>query len=1204
MPNSFELLVWSDQHKQASMGRSALILEVEKLSFPEWADSYNISTVFSETKKFDAVILLISDKPSARSRLVFFSLFRKGIPIGALVQGEPSFSDPIFSKLNSWNRCWAVDSHIQLVSFLHTQVQEWLLTLNRDLMNYPSGNDLIESWGDVAGSSIDSKYLVEAYEVLSSRGFVCIAGPPGAGKTTLARLLLMKSADEGLVPFELIAQDIKSSQVELKLRGPDDCIILFDIDSIRRSSLFVPLHLFLSAFTVILKSTDTRRRVVLTSSDPRISGLFELFGEAFIELPSPETNRQWRFEEGQKALETFRGLDLLNKVEFVLLSLFEPIVSEDVFKTSLMEIWSRLYFLLHEGFPSEETLTEMYSRSNANLAVSPFRRLNMNNEVFLCSGDTILLEAVDKGMAELSSAGSPLIRVVMETLLNSKMAEQRRAGYSIAHMYKHLSSTEKSRLLFTASRETQSEVLIGFTGMLLADKESFDRSAEGFVRYIMVSGSAGSKRALAASLGIPWLRRDHYFRDIVETISKDSDDRVRAALLMSIDSWGNCKDDYGIINRLLDDKSVTVFRVIMFFLGHKFPNLNRMELTIVNDALTRGNNDELRGLVFGLMNRQLSDFDEESCDLLWLLMQRLPDGGRGLVANNIGARIRFFGHTIRDSLFTDVSEADIRPISQCLLMNYADLYEEEKSILWNMISEKMPQSIEMSKMVLPYIKILEDSNQQLLIKIVLSSDQYGAREALSQLLAGGRTDLIELVESEVSEMINAGTTEEKSRLSWFLLWNFESFEDAPKYLNILLDDNDDTVRKALAFSIKRLGLVDSYSISLLMELSFDKKRSVRAAAAEALAEFSTTGTISERVLALSTDSEPTVRTATLFGISKSTHLDFKTKADFYVFLLDDPEQSVRLQALKSIEKLNNLGSVSGLVEKMTLLLSDRSEKVRSAAVHIVTNHPSISRSRELREKLPDLYLGRLIGGDSIAEELNTARQIQIGLLPKEAPKYEHYSIAVYYNPAKEVGGDYFDFFNLPDGNVGIAVADVAGKGIPAALTMAGLKGTLGASVRSVFDITQIMSKVNSELTVEAGVSGMVGLFYSVLDTKNSLLTYCNAGHNPPMLVSRDGATSFLEEGGLLMGVMDNAIYSSGTTNLYSGDVLVLYTDGITETMNSNDEEFDVAGLQNVIMEFRDLSAQQIINRILKAVEIHGQGTVQADDRTLVVIKRR
>ena len=305
-----------------------------------------------------------------------------------------------------------------------------------------------------------------------------------------------------------------------------------------------------------------------------------------------------------------------------------------------------------------------------------------------------------------------------------------------------------------------------------------------------------------------------------------------------------------------------------------------------------------------------------------------------------------------------------------------------------------------------------------------------------------------------------------------------------------------------------------------------------------------------------------------------------------------------------ISTLNNLGSVSGLVEKMTLLLSDRSEKVRSAAVHIVTNHPSISRSRELREKLPDLYLGRLIGGDSIAEELNTARQIQIGLLPKEAPKYENYSIAVYYNPAKEVGGDYFDFFNLPDGNVGIAVADVAGKGIPAALTMAGLKGTLGASVRSVFDITQIMSKVNSELTVEAGVSGMVGLFYSVLDTKNSLLTYCNAGHNPPMLVSRDGATSFLEEGGLLMGVMDNAIYSSGTTNLYSGDVLVLYTDGITETMNSNDEEFDVAGLQNVIMEFRDLSAQQIINRILKAVEIHGQGTVQADDRTLVVIKRR
>ena len=228
----------------------------------------------------------------------------------------------------------------------------------------------------------------------------------------------------------------------------------------------------------------------------------------------------------------------------------------------------------------------------------------------------------------------------------------------------------------------------------------------------------------------------------------------------------------------------------------------------------------------------------------------------------------------------------------------------------------------------------------------------------------------------------------------------------------------------------------------------------------------------------------------------------------------------------------------------------------------------------------------------------------MGLLPAEAPKYENYTIAVHYSPAKEVGGDYYDFFSLPDGNLGMAVADVSGKGIPAALTMAGMKGILGASVRSLFDISQIMKRVNSELTVEGTVTGLVGLFYSVLDTRNGTLTYCNAGHNPPLLVSRTGDVRSLEEGGLLMGVMKHADYEHGTVQMHPGDVLVMYTDGITETMDENDVEFDVAGLTEAVLEYRDLNAEQIVSRILKAMNAHGQGLTQADDRTLVVVKHR
>ena len=369
-----------------------------------------------------------------------------------------------------------------------------------------------------------------------------------------------------------------------------------------------PLHLFQAVLTIILRATDSRRRVILSSSDPRIAGLFSMFGDAHVELPAPEENRQWRIEQGQKALETFRSQDLFSKAELVLLSLFEPIVSEAVFKSSLKEVWSRLHFLLRENFPSSETLNKMYSETRAQKGILPFRRLLINEEVHLCSGDTLILDAVDKGMAELSGGGSPLVRVVMETLLNGRNPEQRRAGYNIAHMYRHLSSSEKSRLLFTASRETQDEGLIDFFAMLLSDKEAFDRAAEGLCRHILDSGSTETRRALAQALGNPWLRKDHYFRGIVEAASDDPDERVRASLLQNIVMWGIDGDPGDLAGKLIGDKSPVVLRVVFFFLGRSFPNISDREMEMVNSALDKGDNGELMALVSGLMNRQLGEF--------------------------------------------------------------------------------------------------------------------------------------------------------------------------------------------------------------------------------------------------------------------------------------------------------------------------------------------------------------------------------------------------------------------------------------------------------------------------------------------------------------------------------------------------------------------------------------------------------------------
>ncbi|PIE53155.1 hypothetical protein CSA37_02815 [Candidatus Fermentibacteria bacterium] len=1206
MPDSFDLLVWADTSVLEAGVDSVILSETGNLRPPGWADRVKVFQEESEVLP-DAILFLLGERPSASARAMFFKMFRLGVPVGALVSATDHSSEPVFSKLKEWERLWLWQTRGDLIALLQNTVEQWICSINRDLDSYPSGEELIQSWNGVAGESVDMESLLRAFSILRNRGFVCLSGSMGAGKTTLARLLLMEAADEGLVPMEHIDSNVSAFKIERLLRGPDDCILLFDIDSIRRQTEIHPLHLFHSVLTVILRATDSRRRVVLTSSDPRMAGLFSLFGDAHVILPAPEENRQWRIEEGEKALSAFKNLDLFSKAELVLLSLFEPIVSETLFRSSLFEIWSRLHFLLRETFPRTETLEEMYSKTRASRGVTPFRRLSVDGVIHLCSGDTLLLSAVDRGLADLSGGGSPLIRVVMETLLNSSVPEQRRAGYSIAHMYRHLSSSEKSRLLFTASKETIEENVTDFFAMLLSDREAFDRASEGLCRHILDSGQVELRRALALALGNPWLRKDHYFRDLVEAAAADEDELVRGNLLQSIDMWGVAGDPGGFVETFLLDRSPVVRRVLLFLLGRRFPRLSEGEMAIVNDALSVGSNDdELTELVRGLMNRQMGEFDQESCDLLWLLMHRLPEGGRGIVAFTVGARIRFFDPEIRNALFTDIGKNDIHTVAQCMLMSYEDLSTEEKSILWHLIAEHMPVSNEMAAMVLPYVRILEEDEQRTLLKLALTGEGFGGRESLSQLLAGGREDVAWITLDVVNSLLNKGSVEERLRLPWFLLWNRDSLgEPAWNMLGMLAADDDASVRKAMAFGIRRLGLSGEKELKFLNRLSGDSERSVRAAAGEALAELAESEELfAGQVAEMCSDSDPFVRMSILRGANCAEKPDIQAKTRFFVSFLDDSDSSVRLQAVNSISELQSIPEVPKLAEKLASLLSDRSEEVRDAVVTLVTGHPSVTTSRTLREKLPDLYLGRHSGGDSLAVELNTARQLQMGLLPEAPPEFDGYDIGVYYSSAREVGGDYYDFFNLPGRNLGLAVADVSGKGIPAALTMAGMKGTLGASVQSIFDITKIVSQVNNELTMKGEASSLVGMFYGVLDTRNGLLTFCNAGHNPPLLIRRDGSVEELETGGILMGVMENAPYSMGTRQIHSGDVLVMYTDGITETMDENDVEYGVSGLTDTVLRHRDLGADQIVDRILKAVKRHGGSAAQADDRTLVVVKHR
>ena len=235
-------------------------------------------------------------------------------------------------------------------------------------------------------------------------------------------------------------------------------------------------------------------------------------------------------------------------------------------------------------------------------------------------------------------------------------------------------------------------------------------------------------------------------------------------------------------------------------------------------------------------------------------------------------------------------------------------------------------------------------------------------------------------------------------------------------------------------------------------------------------------------------------------------------------------------------------------------------------------------------------------------EIEIAREVQERLFPQKLPKIDGLDCAGGCRPALGVGGDYYDFLALPGGRLGVVIGDVSGKGIAAALLMASLQASVrGQSMRGESDLAQLIGNVNSLIYEASTSSRYATLFYAELDPATKQLSYVNAGHNAPLLV-RDGTAIYLEEGGTVVGLLPRYPYKQGSIALQPGDVLVAFTDGISEAMNSADEEWGEEALLGAIRECQQLPAQEMIPELLKRADAFVNGAPQHDDMTLVIVK--
>ena len=237
------------------------------------------------------------------------------------------------------------------------------------------------------------------------------------------------------------------------------------------------------------------------------------------------------------------------------------------------------------------------------------------------------------------------------------------------------------------------------------------------------------------------------------------------------------------------------------------------------------------------------------------------------------------------------------------------------------------------------------------------------------------------------------------------------------------------------------------------------------------------------------------------------------------------------------------------------------------------------------------------------EELKFANGIQKNLLPKSNPKIEGFDIAGKSMAAKEVGGDYYDFINIDNNKNVICLGDVSGKGMPAAMLMANLQATLRGQALFTSSAAECMSRANTLLYRSTDSQKFATLFYGILDSNSNIFHFSNAGHDPPILLNLAGKIERLTKGGTVLGFMEQYKYEEDNKELNSGDTIIIYSDGITEALNENDEEFGEDKLLDLITKNRTDSAEDIINNVFTSVKTFVKNVPQSDDITIVVIKK-
>lgn len=247
-----------------------------------------------------------------------------------------------------------------------------------------------------------------------------------------------------------------------------------------------------------------------------------------------------------------------------------------------------------------------------------------------------------------------------------------------------------------------------------------------------------------------------------------------------------------------------------------------------------------------------------------------------------------------------------------------------------------------------------------------------------------------------------------------------------------------------------------------------------------------------------------------------------------------------------------------------------------------------------------------LAAELVNKELEVATEIQARFFPQQTPNLEGYEVAGCSIPAKDVGGDYYDFIPNPEPcQHGFVVADVTGKGVPASLLMATMRATLRANIQNnPNDIVQALRQVNGDIYRDSPVDKFITSIYCNLDYESHELSYVNSGHNPPYIVrANDNRIEELDQGGVMLGIMEEIDLPKASLSIDKGDILMLFSDGVTEATNPSGELFSEERFEQWLLDHNQLSAEEMKDALLKTLRDYADGSPQSDDITFIILKR-